>query len=372
MPIQALRHYAKTLVLLYVEDDQEVASKLLVVLKTFFGTVVHVSNGEEGLAAYQTLHPHLVLSDISMPKMNGIQMCQAIKALHPKQRFIFSTAYSESHLLMEAIALNVDGYVLKPINHDHFLDLLGRVCRDICTHIEHQFYQANLERAVKEKTLALQEANTQLLHLNHEIHHTLENTIVALGGIAESRSHETGLHVKRVALYAEFFAKELGLFTAQSDTLRIVAPMHDIGKIAIEDHILKKPGKLTEEEYVRMQAHARIGYEMLQDSALALFKDAAVVAYEHHEKFDGTGYPRKLKGENIHIFGRIVAFADVFDALISERVYKKPWPLERIVAFVKEQEGRHFDPAIVQVFLRHQDFFVQTNGRLMDTQMGYM
>jgi HD-GYP domain-containing protein (c-di-GMP phosphodiesterase class II) len=169
-----------------------------------------------------------------------------------------------------------------------------------------------------------------------------------------------------VAEYSEFIAKELGLSSETADILRIVSPMHDIGKIAIEDHILKKPAKLTDEEYTRMQEHATLGYEMLKNSNLELFKYAAIAAYEHHEKYNGKGYPRGLKGEEIHVFGRITAFADVFDALISERVYKKAWPMEKIIDLVRAESGEHFDPKIAAIFLDNIEFFESTNQRLQD------
>lgn len=199
-----------------------------------------------------------------------------------------------------------------------------------------------------------------MLSLNEDIHHTLESTILSLGGVAEARSHETGLHVNRVALYSEFLAQELKLNDDEVNTIRIISPMHDIGKLSIEDSILKKPGKLTPEEYERMKMHAKLGYEMLSDSNLPLFKDAAIVAYEHHEKWNGTGYPRGIAGEDIHIYGRITAFADVFDALISERVYKKAWTIDKVVDFVKEEKGKHFDPTICDIFLNNIDFFYNT------------
>lgn len=366
MELMYVKHYTQNLRLLYVEDDEAIALRLLSILESLFRQVVYVKNGQEGLEAYENFKPHLVLSDISMPKMNGIAMCQSIKNINPKQRFIFSTAHSESALLMQAIALNVDGYLVKPINHQAFLDLLGRVCKDIQVEIEHSFYQSHLEKLVDEKTSELQNANIRLLELNDEIQNTLESTILSLGGVAESRSHETGLHVQRVSEYAEFIATQLGLSDSEINILRIISPMHDIGKIAIEDHILKKPGKLTPDEYTRMKQHATLGYEMLKNSNLELFKFAAIVAHEHHEKWDGSGYPRGIKEDEIHIFGRIVAFADVFDALISERVYKSAWPVEKIIEFAREQRGLHFDPKIVDIFLNNLDFFTHTNERLSD------
>lgn len=359
MDLKELRVYTGSLNVLYVEDDEAIAKKLVSVLQAIFSNVVYTQDGKEGLAAYKNTTFDLIISDISMPNLNGIEMAKEIKRINPKQRLIFSTAHSESHLLMEAIRLNVDGYMLKPIDHLDFMALLEKVSRDIHFEKELHYYQRHLESLVEAKTKELQEANKN-------IRHTLESTILSLGGVAEARSHETGLHVQRVALYCEFIAEQIGLSKSESNTLRIISPMHDIGKLAIEDSILKKPAKLTDEEYLRMKEHARLGYEMLNTSNLDLFRQAAIVAHEHHEKWDGSGYPRGLRAEEIHIFGRITAFADVFDALISDRVYKKAWPMEKIITLVRQESGKHFDPAICECFLDNIEFFENTNARLQD------
>lgn len=360
MDAKKLQELSKSITILYVEDDENIAQKLILVLEQLFKKVTHVQDGQMGLDVYKKDKFDIVLSDISMPNINGIDMAKEIKNINPGQKLIFSTAHSESKLLMEAINLNADGYILKPINHNYFLEMLYKVSKAIKTTKDLEYYQQHLEIMVVEKTKELQFANTKLTSLNNDIHNTLESTILSLGGVAEARSHETGLHVNRVAIYSEFLAKKLGLNEKDVDTIRIISPMHDIGKLAIEDSILKKPAKLTDKEYTRMKMHAQLGYEMLSDSNLPLFKDAAIVAYEHHEKWDGTGYPKGLKGEEIHIYGRITGFADVFDALISERVYKKSWPIEKIIDFVKEEKGKHFDPAICDIFLDNVNFFHRT------------
>jgi len=174
-----------------------------------------------------------------------------------------------------------------------------------------------------------------------------------MGSIAETRSKETGNHVKRVAAYSEVLALKAGLSPDEASMLRLASPMHDIGKVAIPDHILNKPGKLTEEEFVIMKTHAELGYEMLKYSHRDILKAASIVAYQHHEKYDGSGYPRGIEGENIHIYGRITAVADVFDALGSDRVYKKAWEDEKIFELLREQSGRHFDPRLITIFFEH-------------------
>jgi response regulator RpfG family c-di-GMP phosphodiesterase len=171
-----------------------------------------------------------------------------------------------------------------------------------------------------------------------------------MGEVGEFRSKETGNHVKRVAEYSYVLAKGCGLSEAEAELLRMASPMHDIGKVAIEDAILKKPGKLTDEEFDIMKTHTTMGYEVLRHSTRKIISAAATVAYEHHEKYNGRGYPRGLKGEEIHIFGRITALADVFDALGSDRCYKKAWELEKIYNLFKEERGEHFDPKVVDAF----------------------
>lgn len=187
--------------------------------------------------------------------------------------------------------------------------------------------------------------------LNQEIEETQKEIIFVMGEIGESRSKETGNHVKRVAEYSKLLALESGISEEEAELLRMASPMHDIGKVAIPDAILKKPGKLTDEEYDVMKTHTDIGFSLLQNSKRRILKTAAIVAYQHHEKWNGRGYPQGLSGESIHIYGRITALADVFDALASDRYYKKAWELDRILNLIKEERGRHFDPLLVDVFM---------------------
>lgn len=200
---------------------------------------------------------------------------------------------------------------------------------------------------------------SEIINLNAEIEKTQSEVIYTMGGIGESRSKETGNHVKRVALYSEKLALLCGLSVTEASLLKMASPMHDIGKVAIPDSILNAPRRLSDEEFEIMKNHTSLGYEMLKNSNQKIFHAAAIVAYEHHEKFDGTGYPRRLAGENIHIFGRITAIVDVFDALISERVYKKPWGLSEIIALFHEEKGKQFDPELVKIFILNIDLFIK-------------
>lgn len=208
----------------------------------------------------------------------------------------------------------------------------------------------------------LQEINS----LNQEIEATQKEVVFKMGAIGESRSKETGNHVKRVAQYSELLALYYGLEKNEAEMLKQASPMHDIGKVAIADAILNKPGRFDETERAIMETHAKLGYELLKDSQRPLLKMASIIAHEHHEKWDGSGYPQGKKAEDIHIYGRITALADVFDALGSDRCYKKAWDDEKIFNLFKEESGKHFDPKLVDIFFEHLDEFLKIRETFKD------
>ena len=201
---------------------------------------------------------------------------------------------------------------------------------------------------------------------NKDIEDIQREIIFTMGTIGESRSKETGNHVKRVAEYSYLLAILVGLSEEECEILRQASPMHDIGKVAIPDSILTKPGKLDADEMLQMKTHAQKGYELLKTSDRPLLKIAATVALEHHEKWDGTGYPNGLKEEQISIYGRITAISDVFDALGSDRYYKKAWKDEDIFTFFKEEKGKHFDPKLIDLFFKYQKEFLKIRERYKD------
>jgi len=227
------------------------------------------------------------------------------------------------------------------------------------------FSQRDLERLILAASYSGKSIESAMLA--QEIEETQKEIIFTMGEIGESRSKETGNHVKRVAEYSYIIAVALGMAQEEAELLKRASPMHDIGKVAIPDDVLKKPGKLTDEEYDIMKTHTQIGYNLLKNSKRKLLKMAATVAHEHHEKWNGQGYPRGLKGEEIHIYGRITAIADVFDALGSDRVYKKAWELERILNLFKEERGQHFDPLIVDTFMDNLAQILHIRDQYQDT-----
>jgi hypothetical protein len=202
--------------------------------------------------------------------------------------------------------------------------------------------------------------------LQEEIEATQREIIFTMAEAGEMRSKETGYHVKRVAEYCRLLADEYGMSDDEVEVLRLSAPMHDIGKIAIPDAILLKPGKLDDAERRQMMTHAALGYYMLNHSERRLLRAAAIVAYQHHERWDGAGYPCGLAGEAIHVYGRITAVADVFDALASDRVYKQAWELPRVVELFRAEQGRQFDPDLARIFLENVDGFVKIKDTYRD------
>ncbi|MEA3456241.1 MAG: HD domain-containing protein [Campylobacterota bacterium] len=212
----------------------------------------------------------------------------------------------------------------------------------------------------------LQEKLIEVEALNKEIEETQKEVVFTMGAIGESRSKETGNHVKRVAEYSKILALALGMDETEAEMLKQASPMHDIGKVAIPDAILNKPGKLDEKEFRKMKEHAQLGYEMLRYSNRPLLLAAATVAHEHHEKYDGSGYPQGLKAEAIHIYGRITAIADVFDALGSDRIYKKAWEDEDIFALFRAERGKHFDPELIDLFFGHLDAILEVREAYRD------
>ncbi len=218
-----------------------------------------------------------------------------------------------------------------------------------------------------EEFISIRHDITEILHMHETIEQTQQDLIYRLSEISEARSKETGFHVRRVAEYSRLLGKYCGLSEEEIKHLVTASPMHDIGKVAIPDAILNKEGTLDDEEREVMKRHAAIGYDLFKDSDKPLLKAAACIAHEHHERYDGKGYPRGLKGEEIHIYGRITALADVFDALGSERCYKEAWPDEAVFAYLRAERGKQFDPKLIDIFFEHLDKFLAVRNRYSDS-----
>ncbi|MCK5110952.1 MAG: HD domain-containing protein [Arcobacteraceae bacterium] len=265
---------------------------------------------------------------------------------------------------MDTIRLGINGYILKPVNLNQFINTLNEVIEKIKLRDEVHIYKRKLESLNNDLEAQVCQRISEIYTLNQEIKDTQKEVIFTMGTIGEIRSKETGNHVKRVALYSEILAKHYGLDDKEVEMLKEASPMHDIGKVAIPDAILNKTEKLTIDEKAIMDTHTTLGYEMFKYSNRELLKMAAVVSYEHHEKYDGSGYPRGLKGDDISIYGRITALSDVFDALGSSRVYKPAWEDEKIFKMFKAEGGKHFDPKLVDIFFDNLDEFLSIRDSL--------
>lgn len=300
--------------------------------------------------------PDLVIVDYMMPDMDGLAFIRAFRA-RPEGADIpvlMITANDQRDVRYEALDGGANDFLNKPIDRAEFS---ARV-RNMLALRTSQKYLADRARhlaaLVDERTAAIREREKEL--------------IVRISRAAEFRDPETGAHIQRMAHYSHLIADALGLPEADRKLILEAAPMHDVGKIGIPDYILLKPGRLTPEEFEIMKGHARLGYELLQGSGSAVLKAGAEIAYAHHEKFDGSGYPNRLAGEAIPLYGRIVAVADVFDALTSQRPYKKAWALEDAASFLHDGAGSHFDPACVDAFLKRWDGAIAIRCRFQDEE----
>ncbi len=226
-----------------------------------------------------------------------------------------------------------------------------------------------ISQSIKDMSYSIDDGAQKIAALNEEIINTQREIIYTMGEIAETRSKETGNHVKRVAQYSKILALKLGLGEDEAELLKQASPMHDIGKVGIPDNILNKPGKLTPDEFVIMKTHAALGYDMLKHSNKKILQAAAIVAGQHHEKYNGKGYPHATIGEDIHIYARITAVADVFDALGSDRVYKKAWEDEKIFSLFREERGEHFDPKLVDIFFDNLDEILEVRDMYKDNPL---
>ena len=304
--------------ILVVDDLPQNLATLQQVLSSQY-RLVFARNGAEAIAAAFKHLPSLILLDIEMPDMDGYSVCRSLKA-DPRTEaipIIFVTSLSEIGDEAAGFAVGAVDYIIKPFSP-------AIVLARVRTHL-------SLVR-------------TTLLE------HAYRDAIFMLGEAGHYNDNDTGLHIWRMAAYSAAIAAACGWSAEACHQLELAAPMHDTGKIGIPDAILRKPAKLDPDEWVVMKTHSRIGYEILSTSTAPIFQLAAEIALHHHERFDGSGYPGGLVGEAIPESARIVALADVFDALSMKRPYKEEWPLERIMATNRESTGSHFDPRIVEVF----------------------
>ncbi len=338
-------------------DDEEFNLQLV---KEFLGSkynIVTASNGKEALEKIKQTIPDLILLDISMPIMDGLQFLKKIRNLLEQKHIpvIVLTGFPDRKNKITALSLGCWDFISKPID---FIELELRVDNAL----ELKSYKDELERKVHQKTKQLQQAYKEIKETQLEI-------VRRLGKAAEFRDDETGEHIIRTSNYVQILAQGLGLSQPRCELLYYASPMHDIGKIGIPDSILLKPGRLTREEFEIVKLHTIIGAEILSGTELPLLEQAREMALSHHEWWNGKGYPYGLKGEQIPLSGRIMAVADVFDALTNDRIYKKAWPVEKALDYIKENAGIQFDPQVTKVFFELKDEILSIKRKYRDTSV---
>jgi response regulator RpfG family c-di-GMP phosphodiesterase len=292
------------------------------------------------LAWCQQHDPDLVLLDYRIPDSHGLEFIRQFRAMPGKQNtpLIMMTALADSAIREQALQLGVSDFLSATIDP---IELRARI-RNLLAQRQQQLQLAD-------QTIRL---TAEFGKAASEMHAREREVIYRLSQAAEYRDPQTGSHILRMARYSFLVAKNLGLPESEQELILDAAPMHDVGKIGIPDHILLKPGRLEPSEMVIMRQHAEIGAKILQGSSAPLLQAAALIAHTHHEKLDGSGYPRGLKGTEIPLYGRIVAVADVFDALVSPRPYKPAWTLEQAIGWLRKNAGIHFDPQCVDAFFK--------------------
>lgn len=312
------------------------------------------SNPSEGLNWCIENDPDLVIVDYMMPTLDGLEFIQRLRQ-HPGKAdtpLLMVTADHEKEVRYKALESGATDFLTKPVDRTEFQSRVKNMLALRRSHVALAGRAETLTGEVRKATA--------------EIYARERETIIRLAKAAEFRDPETGAHILRMANYSRLIAENLGLPDEAQEILLQAAPMHDVGKLGTPDHILLKPGRLTPDEFEIMKKHAMIGYEILKDSASPVLQAAAQIALSHHEKFDGSGYPHGRVGDAIPIFGRIVAVADVFDALTSERPYKKAWEISKAIDFLHQGRDNHFDPACVDAFLADRDKVLAIKERFGD------
>jgi putative two-component system response regulator len=352
-----------------VVDDEAAVRRLLERLLVAEGyEVLLAEDGEAALSLAWSGRIDTVLLDMRMPGMSGLDVCRQLRG-DPRTAHtpvLFVTGASDRLFRREALQAGASDFVAKPFDE---VELLARLRNSVRLKLYYDGVareRVDLHHTVERRTHDLEAATTRLERLQHELAVARHETIERLARAAEYRDDETAAHLHRMSHYCHLLGQRVGLEDYACEMLRIASPMHDVGKVGIPDHILLKPGRLTPDEFQIMKQHAEIGYRILSGSNSELVQLAALIAHTHHEKWDGSGYPQGLAGDSIPIEGRIAAVADVFDALTSDRPYKRAWTIDEAVAFLRAGRAQHFDPVLVDMFLDAIEDVLAIRARFRD------
>ncbi len=339
--------------ILIIDDNQSNVDLLKDILATEgYTSLLCLTDSRDAQDMYLAYDPELVLLDINMPNFDGYQLLDQFKEVENNLYVpvLVLTALQDNETRIKALKAGAQDFLTKPFNK---LETITRIRNLLTVRLLHnQVRDQNiiLEQKVQERTIELQESRLEIIH--------------RLGRAAEYKDNETGAHIIRISKMSSLLGRLAGMTDAQVALLLNSSPMHDIGKIGVPDTILLKPGKLNAEEWKTMKKHTTIGATLLDGNTSDLIKSAQEIALTHHEKWDGSGYPRGKKGKEIPFEGRIVGIVDVFDALTSKRPYKDSYPIDKTLSIIREGRGRHFDPDLTDLFIENIDDFVAIKDAL--------
>ncbi|WP_419765381.1 MAG: HD domain-containing phosphohydrolase [Arcobacter sp.] len=453
----------KNLNLLAIDDEVLILNHLEKNISYLCKSFKAIDNPLDALEYFQNNKIDIVICDIRMPVMNGIELCKKFKEINKNIIIIMISASNDSAYLVDAINIGINKFLIKPYRIKELIVILEEFAIQINALVEanayNNFVKNNLEIKSKDfnesinslyqyenainKTNLVRKINTngeitsvnkkfknlkdigknelkgnsllnfkkilekiekkalyktlniynekiylhatylpifdtnkkikeileinhdvsEIYNLNEEIKKTQKAIIYMLSTVIETHSKETANHVQRVVSYSEILANKYGISTPEIELLKMASPLHDVGKIAIPDYILNKPESLTQEEFNIIKSHSSVGFNILKDSDNKVLSAAAIIAHEHHENWDGTGYPMRIHGKDINIFSRITSLADVFDALTQDRCYKKAWSIEKTVDYIKKESGKKFEPKLVNIFLDSINEFIKINQK---------
>ena len=338
--------------ILIVDDERQIRGVIAAIVEMEGYHFSLAEDAESALVKLGQQHFDLLISDINMKAMSGVELLRVALQRYPDLAVIMVTGVDDRGTAIETLRMGAYGYVTKPFQANELIINIANALRRRQLEIENRRHREELEILIEERT--------------RELFQSREESIYILSKAAEFRDNETAKHTIRMGHSSAQLARISGLPEPFCRRIQIAAPLHDVGKIGISDTILLKPGKLTTEEFAKMKTHCEIGYRILSESTSDILSLGAEIALNHHEKYDGSGYPNGLSGDEIPITGRIAAICDVFDALTTERVYKKAIPADQALQIMIEGEGFHFDPHLLRHFLQNFEIFAAIRGRFAD------
>ncbi|MCU7834785.1 MAG: response regulator [gamma proteobacterium symbiont of Taylorina sp.] len=340
--LKELRQAAQNIKLLYVEDEPSLRDSVSRYLGKIFPHLDIAENGEEGLSLYQDNQYDIIITDIEMPKLNGIEMSKAIKAINAEQDIIITSAYTNPEYFVDAIKVGITGYIIKPVDFSQVNQILSNTIIKINRFKENEEYNNNLEQLVAEKT-------REYKQLQDEKVHNYKKSLYSIVNMIEDRDAYTGGHSIRVAEYSQIISRAMNYSDDEVKKIYQAGMLHDLGKLATPDSILLNPGKLNSLEYKLIKEHVSESYNLLKN--IPMFSELADIVGEHHERHDGHGYPHGKKGDEILPLSRIMIVADAFDAMTTNRIYKGRKSIAEALEEIRDLKGKQFHPDVVVIAL---------------------